>query len=235
MMMRAPKFITLLLVAGIILTSQAFTARISNIPITGSNFPKQPLEAELSIIDPDAYDIAKKAAQSRTNEQQLAKKNEFISSIVNGESASIRGIYLENKLANPVVQQPSGKPGFVSISESVVTEFSMAKKYGVTGIIAHNYLAGGEFFNLEKGEVIQVIYGDSEIKNYKITSIQKYQALSPNSANSEFIDLTSSEKLSAAQLFKRVYMGSHHLTLQTCIQEGSDDSWGRLFIIAEPI
>jgi hypothetical protein len=235
MMMRVPKLIKLLLIAGIILISKAFTAYSSDIPITGSNFSIQPIKSKLSIIDPDAYAIVKKAAQTETNEQQLVKITDFVSSIVNGDGEIVRGIYSENKLAYPVVQQPSGKPGYVSIGEGLVTEFSMAKKYGVTGIIAHNYLAGGEFFNLKIGEEIQVIYGDGGIKSYKITSIQRYQALSPNSANSQFIDLSSSEKLSAAQLFKRVYMGSHHLTLQTCIQEGYEDSWGRIFIIAEPI
>ena len=234
-MMRAPKLIIALLIAGIILTSQAFSPIVKNIPETGSAFPYQPVKAELSVIDPDAYDTAKKAAQTETNEQQSVKIKDFVSLIVNGESDNIRGIYSEQEFAYPVVQQPSGKPGFVSTVESVVTEFSMAKKYGVTGIVAHNYLAGGDFFNLEIGEVIQVIYGDGEVLSYKITSIQGYQALSPNSANSQFVDLMTSEEISATQLFKRVYMGNHHLTLQTCIQEGSEDSWGRLFVIAEPI
>ena len=147
----------------------------------------------------------------------------------------IRGIYSENEFAFPVVKQPAGNAGYVSTIEGVVTEFSMAKKYGVTGIVAHNYLAGGDFFSLEIGEVIEVVYGDGEILRYEITSIQSYQALSPNSATSQFVDLATSEKISASQLFKRVYMGSQHLTLQTCIQQGNEDSWGRLFVIAEPI
>lgn len=234
-MMRAPKLKIALLIAGIILTTQAFTPIAKNIPETGSAFSFQPLKSELSIIDPDAYDTAKKAAQSETNEQQSDKIKDFVSSIVNGESDDIRGIYSENMFTYPVVQQPSGNPGFVSTVNGVVTEFSMARKYGVTGIVAHNYLAGGNFFSLEIGEVIEVVYGDGEILSYEITSIQSYQALSPDSASSQFVDLVTSEKISATQLFKRVYMGSHHLTLQTCIQQGYEDSWGRLFIIAEPV
>jgi len=30
-------------------------------------------------------------------------------------------------------------------------------------------------------------------------------------------------------------MGGHHLTLQTCIQQDGEDSWGRLFIIADSL
>ena len=121
--------------------------------------------------------------------------------------ATIRGIYSENEFAFPVVQQPSGNPGFVSTTKDVVTEFSMARKYGVTGIIAHNYLAGSNFFNLKIGEIIQVVYGNGKTQSYEITSIQSYQALSPNSATSQFVDLATSEKISATQLFKRVYTG----------------------------
>ena len=234
-MMRALKIKLIVLIAGIFLITQAFAPVSSFIPETGTALHDLPVKSELSIIDPDAYAIAKKAAQSETSEQQSAKMIDFVSSLVNGESDSIRGIYSEEDFALPVVQQPSGKPGFVSTIDGVVTEFSMAKKYGVTGIIAHNYLAGGNFFSLEIGEVIEVVYGDGEILRYEITSIQSYQALSPDSASSQFVDLVTSEKISATQLFKRVYMGSHHLTLQTCIQQGSEDSWGRLFIIAEPV
>lgn len=231
-MMRAQK---LLLIVGIILTSLAFTPVARSIPETGSSFPNAPVKSELSIIDPETYDAAKNAADSERTEKQSVEMMDFMGSVVNGESESIRGIYSETEFALPVVQQPSGKPGFVSTEDDVVTEFSMPRKYGVTGIIAHNYLAGGNFFNLEIGEIIRVIYGDGEVLSYKITSIQSYQALSPNSTSSQFVDLTSSEKISATQLFKRVYMGNHHLTLQTCIQKGSEDSWGRLFIIAEPV
>ena len=51
----------------------------------------------------------------------------------------------------PVIQQPAGQAGYVSQQTNVVTEFSMPKKYGVTGSTCHNYLAGAEFFNLEVG------------------------------------------------------------------------------------
>lgn len=232
--MRALKIKTILLTAGVILASQAFTFFSWNVPVTSSILPSAPTISELSIIDPDTYDSAK-TARSEDTSQQTAAFTDFVNSVINGEVNDIRGIYSENEFAFPVVKQPAGNAGYVSTIEDVVTEFSMAKKYGVTGIVAHNYLAGGDFFSLEVGEVIEVVYGDGEILRYEITSIQSYQALSPNSAISQFVDLATSEKISASTLFKRVYMGSQHLTLQTCIQQGNEDSWGRLFVIAEPI
>ena len=121
-----------------------------------------------------------------------------------------------------------------TVIEGEITQFSIPNKYGNTGLLAHNYLSGRHFFGLGIGDVVQLVYGDREIKEYQIADIQRYQALQPDSPSSQFLDLNTGEKLSATQLFKRVYMGNHHLTLQTCIQEGLEDSWGRLFIIAKP-
>jgi hypothetical protein len=233
--MRAPKYLNILFAIGIIFSLQAFNPVQKFIPQTGLDYPIQPEKGELSIIDPEAYITAKNAAKSDNSKQQTNGFIDFVNSIIDGKTSAIRGIYTENEFAFPVVQQPSGNPGFVSTTKNVVTEFGMARGYGVTGIIAHNYLAGSNFFNLKVGEIVQVVYGNGKTQSYSITSIKSYQALSPNSANSAFVDLATSEKISAAQLFKRVYTGSHHLTLQTCIQKGSEDSWGRLFIIAEPV
>jgi hypothetical protein len=234
MMMRALKVRTILLIAGAFLATQAYAFFPPYVPVTASSLPSAPHISELSIIDPDTYESAK-VARTENDSQQTNEFVDFVNSVINGADNDIRGIYSKNEFAFPVVKQPAGNAGFVSTVEGVVTEFAMAKKYGVTGIVAHNYLAGGKFFSLEVGEVIEVVYGDGEILQYKVTSIQSYQALSPNSASSQFVDLATSEKITATQLFKRVYMGSQHLTLQTCIQQGSVDSWGRLFIIAEPV
>jgi hypothetical protein len=36
----------------------------------------------------------------------------------------------------------------------------MPSKYGVTGLLAHNYLSGRHFFGLEIGDIVQLVYGD---------------------------------------------------------------------------
>ena len=161
--------------------------------------------------------------------------NNFISTVADGATGVIRGVYSEHNFALQIIQQPAGQAGFVSTIEGVVTQFAMPSQYGITGLLAHNYLSGSHFFGLGMGDIVQLVYGDGDIKDYQIVDIQRYQALQPNSPISQFLDLKTGEKISATQLFKRVYMGNHHLTLQTCIQEGSEDSWGRLFIIANPI
>jgi len=172
--------------------------------------------------------------ESDQNFQDISFQS-FVNRVIDGEKKSVRGIYSEGVLAFPVVKQPDNQPGFVSSIDGVVTEFSLASSNGVTGLLAHNYLSGRYFYNIDIGDEIQIIYGDGAIKSYKVIAFEQYQALQPDSPHSRFVDLESGEQLSATDLFKRVYLGDHHLTLQTCIQEGGVDSWGRLFIIADPI
>lgn len=161
--------------------------------------------------------------------------NEFISSVADGQSDVIRGMFVDEGVAMLVIQQPAGQPAFVSSVNEVITEFAMARSHGVVGLLAHNYLAGKYFFEIQMDDVIQVVFGDGQVEKYQVVAIQRYQALQPNSPHSEFLDLDTSQRLTATQLFKKVYTGEHHITLQTCIQEGVVDTWGRLFIIAEPI
>lgn len=168
-------------------------------------------------------------------EQNLMTLQDFAEAVKDGHADKIKGLYAADVFSLRVIQQPSGKPGFVSPVEGVATQFGMASGNNVTGMLAHNFASGRYFFDLAKGNTIDVVYGDGSIKEYKIETIKRFQALSPKSASSDFVDLDTNEKLSAAGLFSKMYTGNHHLTLQTCIQEGNEDSWGRLFIIAEPV
>ena len=214
-----------------IIALQVFTAGFSAIPVTGS----QPVAFEVRHDPVESNPDSNDANINSSNTDKSSALREFVDSVIDGNSGVIRGIYADENFGYPVIQQPSSKPGFVSDINGVVTQFALASQYGTTGILAHNYLAGSAFFDLEIEDTIEVVFGDGSIKQYRISNIQSYQALSPNSASSNFVDLNSGETLTATQLFKRVYSGSHHLTLQTCIASGSEDSWGRLFVIAEPI
>lgn len=219
------KLIVITLIIPFVLTG------INSIPVTGLN-----LQLDDLISDPVAYVPVPGQAEAPSNLTEISTDlQKFAEEVFNGQANTVRGIYAENLMEYAVVQQPSGQAAYVSEQQDVVTEFAMARKYGVTGILAHNFLAGQSFFDLEKNDLIQVVYGDGSTQTYQITEVLHYQALSPKSATSSFTDLDNGETLSASQLFKKVYMGNGHLTLQTCIQVGSEDSWGRLFLIAEPV
>lgn len=161
--------------------------------------------------------------------------SQFVNSVSDGQSSSIRGIYATDVFALQVVQQPTGNAGYVSPTGGVATQFSMASNYGSIGLLAHNYAAGSDFFDLTFGNIIQVVYGDGHIELYKVTSIYRYQALSPYSSSSQFEDTYTGARYSASEVFYQMYSGEHHLTLQTCIQQGDVDAWGRLFVVAYPL
>jgi hypothetical protein len=83
--------------------------------------------------------------------------------------------------------------------------------------------------------LITVIQGDGQTLSFEVEQIRRFQAISPSSPYSTFIDLENHETLSAADLFLQTYGVKGNLILQTCIASGEVDTWGRLFVIAVPI
>lgn len=158
----------------------------------------------------------------------------FSVSVLNGNASELRGVYVPQVLAMPIVQQPLGNPGFVSSEANTITQFSMAAEVGNIGLLAHNYLGGVSFANLASGQEVNLIYGDGRVETFIIRSILQYQALDPYSPYSEFRDLESGTTFTAEQVFGQVYRGERHVTFQTCIAANGNSSWGRLFVIAEP-
>ncbi len=170
----------------------------------------------------------------------LAKANvpnleDFITSVNNGDANALRGVYVQGVLAYPIIQQPSSSAGFVSMESNVVTQFNMAAQAGNVGLLAHNYLAGKSFSTLAVGNIVTLVYGDGHIEQFEITQIYQYQALSPLSPTSKFKNLNTKVIITAEELFNLVYRGDRHVTFQTCIEGAGESSWGRLFVIAEPV
>jgi len=154
----------------------------------------------------------------------------FANSVSNGNGGQITGLYAENIFSLSVVQQ-GGNAAYVSTAGNTATQFSMAS---ALGFLAHNYLAGSDFFSLYGGAVITVVYGDGHSTNYRVSQIRRFQALSPESPYSDFIDLATGGTLSATDLFYQTYGVSGQMVLQTCISSNGIGSWGRLFVIATP-
>lgn len=158
----------------------------------------------------------------------------FYNPIQSGEADVLRGVYVPNVLALPIVQQPADDPYYVSNHDGEVTQFATVSQYGNIGLLAHNNLSGQAFSKLSVGQEVELVYGDGRIEKFIITQVLRFQALQPQSQQSSFLNLDNSETLSANQMFDRVYTGSHHLTFQTCIKANGNMSWGRLFVVATP-
>ncbi len=158
--------------------------------------------------------------------------DQFVQSVANGNGSQAVGVHVEGQFQYPVVPQPSNDPAWVTSNFGEVTEFRIVRQHtGNEGLIAHNYLAGGSFYSLQPGDVAELVMGDGSVLEFEIYEIQSYQALSPNSALSDFLNLDTGEKLSASDLFYRVYGGNMTLTFQTCINRDNISTWGRTFII----
>ena len=161
---------------------------------------------------------------------------DFSQPVVTSESSPIlQGISLMNTVDLPVVQQPEGNTNYVSSRNGEVTQFAAATRHGNLGLLAHNYLSGSSFSQLEIGHEVSVVYEDGKIEVFVVAEILRYQALEPKNPYSSFVNMENGgETLTVKQVFDRAYLGDHHLTLQTCIAAEGNSSWGRLFVIATP-
>jgi hypothetical protein len=165
----------------------------------------------------------------------LPSLSTFIETIKDGNAGTLRGIYISNVMALAIVQQPAGNPGYVSTAEAVATQFSIAAEVGNIGLLAHNTRAGSFFSSIKQGDLITLVYGDGHLESFMAQSLQRYQAMDPLSPYSQFRDIETQNSFTAEELFNNVYRGEYHLTLQTCIENNGNSSWGRLFIVATPI
>ena len=170
------------------------------------------------------------------SDPNLPTFTDFSKTVQNGKAMDLRGVYVSDVLALPVVQQPSNNAGYVSSTDGEATQFRMASQYGNIGLLAHNHLSGKLFAQLAAGQEVRLVYGDGKVETFVVLEVLKYQALQPNSPYSEFRNMNDSKSktLSAEQMFKRVYFGDKHVTFQTCIEKDGSLSWGRLFVIAIP-
>lgn len=158
----------------------------------------------------------------------------FTLSVNNGQASQLRGVYVPNVLADIVVQQPDGQANFVSPRQGVITQFSAAASLGSTGLLAHNFLAGAEFPEIQAGQHVYLVYGDGHTAEFVVSLVHQYQALQPESPYSDFIDLSDGRAMNSGEVFSAAYGHPGGVVFQTCIAHNGEPSWGRLFIVAEP-
>jgi hypothetical protein len=215
-------------------------------PVTGADLgPAQAVAvAEIAPVnvslEKEAAPVQVAQVEPQANEQAVAVAeaapgfDSFVASVVGGNAQRIAGIYMDGVLALTVTGQ-GGDAAYVSGNANEATQFGLAAQYGSNAFLAHNYLAGADFFKLSTGQVITLVYGDGSSKDFRIQEIGRYQALQPNSTQSNFVDLDGGENLSATDLFHTIYNSDHPVVLQTCIENEGISTWGRLFVIAVPL
>ncbi len=155
---------------------------------------------------------------------------------VKGTARQVVGVFVPGAFNFSVVQQPTGKPGYVSTDPDVVTQFGMVAQYGTIGLLAHNTLAGASYDQLALNDIAIIKFEDGTTQWYRIDSIKRYQALQPFSPYSNFIDLDHpGVEQSTQEVFSTIYQGKNSLVFQTCLERDGNPSWGRVFITATPV
>jgi hypothetical protein len=152
-----------------------------------------------------------------------------------GAERIAREVYVQGEFILPITQQPVDRNTYVSLEPGMLTQFGMASRNGVTGLLAHNYLSGALFFLLDVGQEIDVLYANGQIQHYQISEIMSFQKLRPSDLHSDYLDMQTGKFLSTSEVYRTVYRGQHHLALQTCLEQNGNLSWGLYFVIAIPL
>lgn len=195
-------------------------------------------EEKLPVTALDVISSERIGEESRgTDWQHRRHLSTFIDQVENGVSGEIAGVYVPDVFSLPVLQQPTGQASFVSEQDDTVTQFASPSQYGVVGLLAHNFLSGERFFELTIGQEFVLVYGDRQVQFFRVERIEQFQALTPTSPYSNFIDLADADEevISSSALFQQIYTTKGQVVFQTCIEAFDDPSWGRIFVIAEPI
>jgi hypothetical protein len=150
---------------------------------------------------------------------------EFIERVSDGEAQKVVGIYIKEKLAFPVIQQPPGYKDFVS-QWTVATQFRLGA-FGLkddTGLLLDAKFVPNSLYDVSNGDLEALVYGDGRVETYKVTNIHRFLALSPEDPHSQFRELDgqdiSGKLYSADMVFRQMYTDSNSLndklTIQVC-------------------
>lgn len=199
-----------------------------------------PISTTASLLPLTGSGDSQSEAQTISNrieaESRLPSLTQFAADVSDGRGQAVRGVYVPDTLALQVLQQPAANPGFVTSTPDAVSQFGMAAAYDTIGLLAHNYLAGQQFFALQPGQVVIVVRADGSRDRYRIDAVHSYQALSPASPMSDFLELKEDgRRLSAQHVFDMMYGTPDQLVFQTCIERDGNSYWGRLFVVATPV
>ena len=156
------------------------------------------------------------------------------------ESRDLYAVYLPGQKPEsclPVVQQPSSNAKYVSEQADVLTQFRLINPENGYWLLAHNTLAGVYISAMSEGDEYMLVDTLGRVGKYRVTEIEAFQADPPDSYTPDLIpvDLDTLEPIGSSVSSDTEYAGfsGHSSKLQTCIEKGGNNSWGRLFVVGE--
>jgi hypothetical protein len=190
--------------------------------------------ASLAAVPRVAVSPTEQPANLAATQASQADLAAFSRRVANGQPGALCGLYAAGVLALRVVQQPAGDAGFISKEDGTATQFQKVDGFDAVGLLAHNTLAGRDFFKLLQGQDLVLVYGDGRAAHYQVSEIADYQRLTLADLRSDFLSLDTHQQQTADQVFARYYQQAHRLTLQTCLRQGKVADWGVRFVVADP-
>ena len=165
----------------------------------------------------------------------LPKFSVFEGSVTNGQEINVRGVYVPGTLALWVMQQFLDDPESVLRIGGVATQFELAARNHVIGLLVYDDLAIAYFSSLKMGQEVRIVYGDGRVGYSKINWFARFKASQLLIQNGYYVDLSSNITYTVQDLFTMFYNGDAHVTFQPCIFQDRNLSWGRLFVTAAPV
>ncbi len=198
-------------------------------PVQMKPRPEGPSDVNASLVEvqPTAF------VAPHTKEIPVSLLDTFIRQVSDGQAGVVKGLFVDGVMAIRIVQQPPGNSAYISTDDQTATQFQSASPYNVVGLLAHNFLSGRDFFRLKVGQGLVLVYGDGTTRHYRVSEIGDYQRLTLSDLRSDFLELSTNQKLSTDQVFARYYQKPNRLTLQTCIEHNGVWDWGVRFITAD--
>jgi hypothetical protein len=157
----------------------------------------------------------------------------------------VAGVYVQDKFAERVVQQPDGDLNFVS-GENAFTQFGGTNDH-VIGLLAHSIGEGKKFKEFAVNDSFTIIFGDGSTKQFEVLQIDSYIANSPLSTSTTMTD-ESGKVWRSEDIFQKYYTTQieradddpdnntvQYVTMQTCYTIGTDIYGGRYFVRAQEI
>ena len=171
------------------------------------------------------------------NRRHIYELNKFMGKVSDG-SKTLKGVYSPDNFAFPVVPQPEGKPEYISGKANTVTLFRRVEGTGNHGVLAHNTIAGKDFYKLDLNDLAVAVRGDKKPFFYRMFDIRQFETISQKKG--KYFDLRSKKELSASDIVDDIYLGKsyaseYRLTLQTCLEKNSNKNWGLSFFIGRHI
>ena len=203
--------------------------------------PSRSADGSAAALSPDFRQASERKAKEpmivlgRESDTDSLGFERFAEELQEKWDTAIGGVYAPGVFALLIIAQPEGNDTYVSRKSGLVTQFRMAERNGVIGLLAHNYLSGKEFYNLGIGQTIWLAFEGEDHRSYEVASIDQYQRLDHAGPSDEFIDLSNQGLLSAREVFNKFYRGEPHVTFQTCLEGEGRLDWGLLFVVAQPL